>query len=285
MSRPAVIVISSLVARGGVGLRAAGFALERLGFPVWQVPTIMLPYHPGHGPAHRIVPAAADFAAILDDLAASPWLGEVGAVLSGYLGAAGQAEAVARFVGAVKAANPAAIYCCDPVVGDDGGLYVSADTAAAIRDRLVPVADIATPNRFELSWLAGRDCPDNTALVEAAKALGPARVLVSSAHAMMRGAMATLLVGDGAPIVAEHQAVPNAPHGPGDLLAALFLAARLAGASGETALARSTSAAFEMVARSARAGSDELLLAAEQIVLDRPTAMTTLRRLAVVRRR
>ena len=285
MSRPAVVVISSHVARGGVGLRSAGFALERLGFPVWEVPTVLLPFHPGHGRASRIVPGSAEFAAMLDDLAASRWLGEVGAVLSGYLGEASQAEAIAGFVGRVRAANPQALYCCDPVIGDEGGLYVPEATMAAIRDRLVPIADIATPNRFELSFLAGAECPDNAALVAAAEALGPARVLVSSAHAMMRGAMATLLVGDGGPIVAEHQAVANAPHGPGDLMAALFLGARLAGADGEKALARTTASVFEMVVRSARAGSDELLLAAEQMVLDRPSAMTSIRRLAVARRR
>ncbi|HOV03107.1 MAG TPA: pyridoxal kinase PdxY [Kaistiaceae bacterium] len=285
MSRPAVVVVSSHVARGGVGLRAAGFALARLGFPVWEVPTVLLPFHPGHGRATRVVPGAAEFAAMLDDLAASRWLGEVGAVLSGYLGEASQAEAIAGFVARVKAANPEALYCCDPVIGDDGGLYVPQATMAAIRDRLLPIADIATPNRFELEFLAGAACPDNGALVAAAEALGPARVLVSSAHAMMRGAMATLLVGEGGPIVAEHQAVANAPHGPGDLMAALFLGARLAGADGEKALARTTASVFEMVVRSARAGSDELLLAAEQMVLDRPSAMTSIRRLAVARPR
>ena len=50
----AVIVVSSHVARGSVGNRAAVFALETLGHPVWAVPTVMLPWHPGHGRATRI---------------------------------------------------------------------------------------------------------------------------------------------------------------------------------------------------------------------------------------
>ncbi|HRP79733.1 MAG TPA: pyridoxal kinase, partial [Aquamicrobium sp.] len=108
----AVIVISSHVVRGTVGNRAAVFALEALGLPVWAVPTVILPWHPGHGRATRIVPPAEEFAALIDDLAAAPWLGEVGAVLSGYLGGPEQAGAVARLVGALKAKNPGALYLC-----------------------------------------------------------------------------------------------------------------------------------------------------------------------------
>ena len=84
--RPAVISISSHVARGTVGNRAVVLALESLGFPVWAVPTVTLPWHPGHGPSTRIVPPPAQFAAMVDDLAGSPWLGEVGAVITGYFG-------------------------------------------------------------------------------------------------------------------------------------------------------------------------------------------------------
>jgi pyridoxine kinase len=91
----AVIVISSHVVRGTVGNRAVVFALEALGLPVWAVPTVILPWHPGQGRGTRIVPPAAEFSALIADLAAAPWLGEVGAVLSGYLGGADQAAAVA----------------------------------------------------------------------------------------------------------------------------------------------------------------------------------------------
>ncbi len=163
-----VIVISSHVVRGSVGNRAAVFALETLGFPVWAVPTVVLPWHPGHGPAGRIVPPAEEFSRLMQDLQRAPWLGEVGAVLTGYLGHPEQAAAVAELVKAVKAKNPEAVYLCDPVIGDEKGLYVPEATAMGIRDRLLPLADIATPNRFELSWLTGVPLEDNTALMEAA---------------------------------------------------------------------------------------------------------------------
>ena len=280
-SAPAIIVLSSHVARGGVGLRAAGFALECKGFPVWSVPTVQLPHHPGHGPARRILPPLPDFLALIDDLASSPWRGEVGAILSGYLGEAGQTEAVARLVTAIRRTNPQALYCCDPVIGDEGSLYVDEATALAIRDRLVPLADIVTPNRFELGWLADASIADNSEIIAAAAGLGRPQTLVSSAHAMIRGGTAVLLAGGGPPLLAEHRAIARAPHGPGDLLAALFLAARLSGLSREDTLRRATAGVFELIARSTARGSDELALAAEQASLRAPSAMVTLRRLAM----
>ena len=275
----AVIVISSHVVRGTVGNRAAVFALEALGLPVWAVPTVILPWHPGHGRATRIVPPAEGFSALIDDLAAAPWLGEVGAVLSGYLGGPEQAEAIARLVGALKARNPDTLYLCDPVMGDAGGLYVPEATAHAMRDLLLPLADIATPNRFELEWLAGETLPDNGAVARAAANLGPSSVLVTSAHAMMAGSIGNLLVTGRETLLAEHRAVAGAPQGTGDLLAALFLARWMEGRGAAKALQDATAAVFEVLARAVKRGADELMLETDAQSLVRPMAMVQTRRL------
>ena len=275
----AVIAISSHVVRGTVGNRAAVFALETLGLPVWAVPTVVLPWHPGHGRASRIVPSAEGFSALIDDLAASPWLGEVGAVMSGYLGGPEQAQAVARLVGAVKAKNRGALYLCDPVIGDAGGLYVPEATARAMRDVLVPLADIATPNRFELEWLAGGALPDNGAVTQAALRLGVPTVLVTSAHAMMAGSIGNLLVTERESVLAEHRAVPDAPRGTGDLFSALFLARLVEGESEAKALQGATAAVFEVLARAVKRGADELMLETDAQSLVRPMAMVQTRRL------
>ena len=128
-----MIVISSHVARGSVGNRAAVFALETLGYPVWAVPTVILPWHPGHGRATRIVPEPEQFAALMKDLENARWLGEVGAVLSGYLGDARQADAVASLVerGQGEERRRPSMSAI-PVMGDSGGLYVPRETATAI---------------------------------------------------------------------------------------------------------------------------------------------------------
>lgn len=283
MSRPAVLVISSHVVRGAVGGRA-GFVLERLGFPLWSLPTVLLPWHPGHGRGQRIVAPAGDFAALAADLSASPRLGEVGAVVTGYLGDAAQAEPVAGLVRAVKAANPAAIHLADPVIGDEGGLYVPAETAAAQKEAILPLADLATPNRFELAHLAGAATDDMPSLVAAARSLPPQRILVTSAPALMRGRIGVALVDRTRVLTAENPLVASAPSGTGDLFAALFLARHLAGQADEAALAGAVASTYEIVRRSAASGSGELQLAAEQAAFERPSGEVDVRRWAEPRR-
>src|SRR3546814_561384 len=188
----AVIVISSHVVRGSVGNRAAVFGLETLGLPVWALPTIVLPWHPGHGPATRLTFPEADFDNAIDDLIRAPWLGEVKAVLTGYFANAAQTRSAARLVRALREKKPDLFYACDPVIGDLAGLYVAQETAEAVRDELLPLATLATPNRYELAWLAGAALDTNTAIMDAAIGLGPSKILVTSAVPMMAGGTGNL---------------------------------------------------------------------------------------------
>lgn len=282
MSEPvpgAVIVISSHVIRGSVGNRAAVFALETLGYPVWALPTVILPWHPGHGPSTRITVGAEDFDRLIDDLIRAPWTGEVRAVLSGYLGGAHQAEGVARLVEALRAKNPDLFYACDPVMGDTGGLYVPEATAIAMRDRLLPLASLATPNRYELSWLCGAELESNAAILEAALSLGPPRMLVTSAIPMMQGSTGNLYLSGNHALLAEHRLIDNPPNGTGDLLAALFVARLLEGLKEERALQLATASVFEIIARTGKRGADELTLERDASSLATPMAMVQMRRL------
>lgn len=279
----AIVAISSAVARGHVGNSAAAFALRRLGFPVWALPTVTMPWHPGHGPSHRTVTPAGDLAAMLDEIAASRFAGEIGAVLSGYVAAPEQAGAIARFVDAVRARGGEIVYCCDPILGDDGRLYVAEDIAAAIRDHLVPRADILTPNLFELGWLASRTLADNDAVRAAAAALGAAETLVTSAFPLTREGCASLLAGRDGAFLAETRRLDGAPHGTGDLMAALYLARRLGGARPEDALARASASLFALIARTVRAGSDEFALAEQQDALLRAEVPVRMHRLGAMR--
>lgn len=275
----AVIVVSSHVARGSVGNRAAVFALETLGFPVWAVPTVILPWHPGHGRATRIVPPADQFASLMQDLAGAPWLGEVAAVLSGYLGDPSQAEALAGLVKAVKAKNPDALYVCDPVMGDLGGLYVPQPLAEAMRDTLMPIADIATPNRYELAWMAGAELNDLKSVMAAALDAGPSTMLVTSAPAMMAGSTGNMLLNGTQALLAEHRIIDKPPNGLGDLTGAVFLARLLAGTPVDKALQSTTAAVYEILARTAKRGADELTLETDSQSLSHPMAMVQMRHL------
>lgn len=275
----AVIAISSYVMRGKIGNRAIVFALETLGYNTWSVPTVVLPWHPGHGRATRLQFEGEAFATALRELGESRWRREVRAVISGYLANAGQAEAIAKLVEGLRAENPDLLYLCDPVIGDEGGLYVGDETAIAIRDRLLPLADIATPNRFELSWLAGRALEDNMETIDAALALGPAEVVVTSAHSMLKQGVAALFVDRKQALLAEHARVENPPNGLGDLFSALFLAARLAGRPSAEALEKSTASVFETLTRAVREGADELMPEKDAQSLRAPFAKVGLRQL------
>jgi pyridoxine kinase len=253
--------------------------LETLGFPVWALPTVVLPWHPGHGPSTRLTFAADEFDKAIDDLINARWLGEVSAVLTGYFGNERQPKAVARLVRALQERNPNLLYVCDPVIGDVGGLYIPQSTAEAIRDELLPLASVATPNRYELAWLAGSELDSNAAIMEAALALGPSRMLVTSAIPMMAGGTGNLYLTGTHALLAEHRLIDNPPNGLGDLLSALFLARLMTGADEERALQLATASVYEILARTAKRGSDELTLETDAASLTSPMAMVHMRRL------
>ncbi len=274
-----IIAISSHVIRGSVGNRAIVFSLETMGHPVWSMPTVILPWHPGHGPSTRIPVPSAQFSAAVDDIIASEWSSGPQAILSGYFSEVGQVEAVARLVTALKAKNPDLLYLCDPVIGDLKGLYVPEAIATAIRDRLLPLADIATPNRYELGWLTGVALETNAQIMDAALMLGPRRVLVTSAVPMMTGGIGNLLLTDRLALMAEHRMVGNPPNGLGDLTSALFLSRLLKGEGEERALQMTTAAVFEILARSVKRGADELMLSEDYSSFSTPMAMVQMRHL------
>src|ERR1700742_4512801 len=119
-----LLSIQSHVAYGHVGNSAAVFALQRLGVEVWPIHTVELSNHPGYGDFRG---RPADPVAIPDlvaGIAARGALAKCDGVASGYLGTAAIGAEILAAVARVKAANPTARYCCDPVIGDiDRGIY------------------------------------------------------------------------------------------------------------------------------------------------------------------
>ena len=255
-----VFALSSHVAFGSVGLAAIVPALQSLGHEAVAVPTVVLSNHPGYGAfsGDQIAPATLD--QIVDALDANGWLPTLDAVLTGYLPTPGHVATAKAAVMRVRAANPAAIVVCDPVFGDDpGGLYLEEATAAAIRRHLLPLCDVATPNLFELAWLSGRAVGDLDTAVSAARALECPSVLATSIPAP-GNRLATILVGAGDALACYVPRRPAAPHGTGDLLAALYLGHELNGTAPEASLGRAVAAVESCIAASA--GRDELSLAA-----------------------
>jgi pyridoxine kinase len=278
-SAGAILSISSQVARGSVGNRAMVFALERLGFTVFAVPTVLLSYHPGHGLGTRIATDDKAFDSLLQELIQDGRAADIAGIVSGYLASEAQARAVARVVTTVKAARPDALYLCDPVIGDAGRIYVGDVLAAATRDHLIPLADTATPNAFECAWLAGQADAKNPDLAALARSLPPPTVLVTSAPALMRGQIGNLLVTDKETILFEHPELSTPVKGTGDLLAALLIARRLEGRDWSKAVELALSSVFEIVAGTTKAGADELMLAELQASIVQPHATINVRRM------
>lgn len=276
-----VVAVSSLVARGTVGLRAIMPAMQARQRETIAVPTVLLPWHPGHGGGTCVPTAAGAFDGLLADLSSRTGQIAPAAILSGWLADEAQVEALSRFVTAVRQEHPQTLYLCDPVIGDAGGPYRPPAIIEAIARKLLPLADIATPNRYELELLTGRKLPDNNALLEAGRSLDVERLVITSAFGLMAGTIGNLLVAADRAQLTENRIVPDAPHGPGDLFSALFLARLLEGQSDAKALSAATASVFEMLARSRKAGHDELALATEQACLVRPMAMVTDRSLAM----
>ena len=272
-----LLSIQSHVAYGHVGNSAAVFALQRLGVEVWPVHTVAFSNHPGYGAWTGRAADAAAVRDIVDGIAARGVLGRCDGVISGYLGAADIGAEMLAAVAKVRAANPAARYCCDPVIGDAGaGVYVRPDVAELLRKRAVPAADVVTPNQFELDHLSGQasaTVAQALAAIDALHALGPSVVLVTSLVTADTPSNAADLV------VSSQEGrfrlrtpkLAHAANGAGDAMAALFFAYWLRSGSAAAAVSRAASSVFGILQRTAAAGGREMLLIEAQDEIVAPT--------------
>ncbi|MCA3573260.1 MAG: bifunctional hydroxymethylpyrimidine kinase/phosphomethylpyrimidine kinase [Aestuariivirga sp.] len=240
-----VLAVSSQVVWGPVGNSAAVPALQARGHEVLALPTIILSNHPGHGQPAGFRTSAEDMARMFAALEALGAFEGLDAMLTGYFASAGQVEEVARLLDRV----PVPYLLVDPVLGDHGRLYVPQDVAEAIRDHLVPRATCLTPNAFELSWLSGMTVSDETSAIAAARSLARPELLATSIPAG-DDSLATLLVTADDVHRAVTPRLPHVPHGTGDFLSGLYLAARL-DKPPEGALATAMKTLARAIARSA----------------------------------
>lgn len=265
-----ILSIQSWVAYGHVGNSSAVFPLQRLGAEVWAVNTVQFSNHTGYGAWRGQVFPESLIRDCVAGIAERGVLGRCDAVLSGYMGDAAIGEAILDAVARVKAANPAAVWCCDPVIGDVGrGVFVRPGIPEFFRDRALPAADIATPNQFELEWLAGgpvRGLAEAKAAVAALQARGPRCVLVTSLRLEDTPADAVdLLAAEaGGFWRLRTPLLPIAVNGAGDAIAALFLLHRLRSGAAAPALSAAASSTWGLLRRTAEAGSREILTVAAQ---------------------
>ena len=272
-----VLSIQSHVAYGHVGNAAATFPMQRLGVEVWPVHTVQFSNHTGYGAWTGRVFDGTAIAELVEGIAARGVLSRCDGVLSGYMGAPDIGAAILSAVARVRAANPQALYCCDPVIGDVGrGVFVRPGIPEFMRDLAVPAADIVTPNQFELDFLSG--LPTGTlaeakAAVAAVQRLGPRVVLVTSLHTQETPADAIdLMAGEGGAFFrVRTPRLELSVNGAGDAIAALFFVHYARTRSAAEALAEAAASIYGLLRRTEEAGSREILLVAAQDEFVRPT--------------
>lgn len=265
-----VLSIQSAVAYGHVGNSAAVFPLQRIGVEVLPVYTVNFSNHTGYGAWRGPLISPDDVRDVITGIEERGVLPEIDVVLSGYQGGEGIADVILDAVARVKAANPAAVYACDPVMGNAvSGCFVAPAIPILLRDRVVPAADIITPNQFELGFLTGTepgDLDSTLASVDAAREMGPRTVLVTSVERPDRpeGTIEMLAVTDDGAWIVQTPRIPMKANGSGDVTAALFTAHLTRSGDAADALARTTSSVFDLLERTHDSGERELQLIESQ---------------------
>ncbi|PPF76524.1 pyridoxal kinase [Subtercola sp. Z020] len=265
-----ILSIQSAVAFGHVGNSAAVFPLQRIGAEVLPVYTVNFSNHTGYGAWRGPLISPDDVRDVLLGIEERGVFPEIDVVLSGYQGGVGIGEVIVDAVQRVKAVNPSAVYACDPVMGNaKSGCFVAPEIPVLLRDRVVPVADIITPNQFELGYLTGTEpttLESTLESVDLARAMGPSTVLVTSVERPDRDpqTIEMLVVDESGAWVVRTPFMPFKANGSGDVTAALFTAHLRETGDASVSLERTASSVFDLIEMTYRSGERELKLVEAQ---------------------
>jgi pyridoxine kinase len=265
-----ILSIQSHVAYGHVGNASATFPMQRLGVDVWPIHTVQFSNHTGYGNWKGRVFDGGMIDEVMEGIAERGVLASCDGVISGYMGSADIGHAILSAVEQVRAANPKALYCCDPVIGDVGrGVFVRPGIPEFMREQAVPAADIVTPNQFELELLTDveiKTIADAHRAVEALRDAGPKVVMVTSLETEETPADSIDLMAADAKGSwrVRTPKLDVSVNGAGDAIAALFFTHYLREQSAAAALSKAASSIYGLLKRTKEAGSREILTVAAQ---------------------
>jgi pyridoxine kinase len=271
----AILSIQSGISYGHVGNAAAVLPLQRLGFEVWPIHTVQLGHHPGYGRfrGYRVEPER--LSEILDAVIDKAPLACCVGLLAGYLGDPAIADLVLKALDDIETQRPDLTFLLDPVIGDDGsGVFVRPGVPEAIQTRLLPRADILTPNRFELALLSAVDVDDLDQALRAAEGLiaeGPDLVVATGLPDPDHpNALAMLAVSSRERWLLRTPKLARAFNGTGDTFSALMLGHYRLATDLRTGFERAGNAIYALAELTERRGEEELSLVAAQDLFARP---------------
>ncbi|KAK9115382.1 hypothetical protein Syun_022179 [Stephania yunnanensis] len=224
-----VLSIQSHTVQGYVGNKSAVFPLQLLGYDVDPINSVQFSNHTGYPTFKGQVLNGEQLWNLIEGLEANDLLYYTH-LLTGYIGSVSFLDTVLQVVDKLRTINPNLIYVCDPVMGDEGKLYVPPELVAVYREKVVPVASMLTPNQFEAEQLTGSRIATERDGLEACNKLhasGPSKVVITSVN-----------IGENLLLIGSHQKVKGQPPeqfkivipkipayftGTGDLMTALLL--------------------------------------------------------------
>ena len=221
----AILSIQSSVITGYVGNAAARLPLQRLGFEVWALDTVILSNHPAICPPTGQTNTPEQILNLFNGIDSLGLLSDCVGVLGGYLGHANNGPAMVHVVNKTRNKNKRTLFICDPVMGDNGKIYVDGDIVRFYVDSVMGLADIILPNAFEASLLTGTSVTSVSTALQAIQKLrnnGPAIAVITGVEAPDNSKLATLISFKDEVWQTITPKIEIQSHGAGDLLSALF---------------------------------------------------------------
>eukprot|EP00277_Geminigera_cryophila_P001354 CAMPEP_0179428868 /NCGR_PEP_ID=MMETSP0799-20121207/14418_1 /TAXON_ID=46947 /ORGANISM="Geminigera cryophila, Strain CCMP2564" /LENGTH=310 /DNA_ID=CAMNT_0021204549 /DNA_START=95 /DNA_END=1027 /DNA_ORIENTATION=+ len=293
---PRVLSIQSHTVHGYVGNKSAVFPMQTLGLEVDFVNSVQFSNHTGYQSFTGSSLDGEELSKLIQGLESNELLTH-SHLLTGYMRSATLAHSVAQTLGKLRKRNPDVIYVCDPVMGDNGQLYVPEEMVTCYREQIAPLASVLTPNQFEAELLSGIniiDLPSALKAVDWLHDLGIPCVVITSISFPSEPDTITLLAslvhsangGEGGArkerVKMNVKKLPQSFTGTGDLIAALLLAWFQRGADLKTVVEYATATVQAVLSKTLQASdgsvrSRELQLIASRDQIANPQVPDSLR--------